>query len=78
MAAGQGLISNPLNVSFQVSLVPTDSQVNGKAGIIGAATISGDDGWTDATLQSTADAVDTSTLADVGMTQDKGVVQPRN
>lgn len=77
MTAGQGLISNPLNISFQVTVMPMSSQALGQAGIIGEALIRGEDSWTDTTLESKAPAVDTVALSDGGMTQDKGIVQPR-
>jgi len=77
MTAGQGLISNPLNVSFQIATTPMNSQVMGKAGIIGEAIIRGDDTWTETTLESKSPAIDTATLSDSGMTPDRGIVQPR-
>jgi hypothetical protein len=75
MTAGQGMISNPLNISFQLALTPSDSQVGSKAGVIGECLIKGDDSWTDSTLESTAPAIDTASLSDGGMTQDQGIVQ---
>ncbi len=77
MTAGQGLISNPLNISFQVSVAPADSHIGNKMVIIGEALIQGEDGWTESTLESTAPAVDTSTLSDIGMQPERGVVQPK-
>lgn len=77
MTAGQGMISNPLNVSFQVALTPIDSQAGGKAGIVGQVAMKGDDGWTDSTLESTAPAIDTGSLSDAGMTPEQGNIQTR-
>jgi hypothetical protein len=78
MTAGQGMISSPLNVSFQVAVTPMASQGGGKAGIIGQAVVQGDDNWTDITLESTAPQFDSSTISDVGMTPEQGIVQPGN
>ena len=78
MTAGQGLISNPLNISFQVTVTPMSSQALGKAGIIGEAMIIGDDSWTDTTLESKVPAVDTASISDPGMSEDRGTVQPKN
>jgi len=77
MTAGQGLISNPLNISFQVTVVPMTSQMGGKAGIIGQVLTQGDDGWTDTTLESTAAAIDTATVSDIGMVPERGMVQAK-
>lgn len=77
MTAGQGMISNPLNVSFQVTLVAVDSQAGGKAGIMGQISIKGDDSWTDSTLESTVPAIDTGSLSDAGMTPEQGNIQTR-
>ncbi|MFA6376419.1 MAG: hypothetical protein WCX69_03420 [Candidatus Paceibacterota bacterium] len=77
MTAGQGLISNPLNISFQVTTVPMASQAGNKAGIIGQVTAQGDDGWTDTTLESITPAVDTATISDADMNPESGVVQAR-
>ena len=75
MSAGQGLISNPLNVSFQVKLTPMSSQRGEKAEVIGQARISGDDSWTKTTLESTSSAVDTASISDPDMDEDDGIVQ---
>lgn len=77
MAAGQGLVSNPLNVSFQVAVAPMNSQINNVAGIIGQATIGGDDEWTKTSMESTADALDTASLSDIAIVENGGIVQPK-
>jgi len=77
MTAGQGLISSPLNVSFQISVTPMSSQAGGVAGIIGATTVRGDDGWTDTTLETTVAAVDTASISDSETGQNNGIVQPK-
>jgi len=78
MSAGQGLISNPLNVSFQVAVTPMNSQIGGTAGIIGQAVIRGTDGWADIALESIAPAVDTASLSDPMLIENSGIVQPKN
>ncbi len=75
MSAGQGLISNPVNVSFQVALTPMSSQRGEKAGVIGEAKIFGDDSWTNSTLESTSPAIDTATISDFGLSEEDGIVQ---
>jgi hypothetical protein len=77
MTAGQGLVSNPLNISFQTAVTPMNSQVGNTAGIIGAAVIRGDDSWTEISLESTAPAVDTASISDTGAAQNGGIVQPK-
>lgn len=77
MSAGQGLISNPLNVSFQVAVTPMNSQIGGTAGIIGQAVIRGTDGWADIALESIAPAVDTASLSDPMLIENSGIVQPK-
>jgi hypothetical protein len=78
MTAGQGLISNPLNISFQVAVTPMNSQIGGVAGIIGTAMIKGDDSWTETLLESVAPAIDTATISDANKTENGGMVQPKN
>lgn len=75
VAAGQGLVSNPLNISFQVAVTPMNSQVGGTAGIIGQAIIKGQDGWTETTLESSAPALDTASLSDFNLMENSGIVQ---
>ncbi len=75
MSAGQGLISNPLNVSFQVTLTPMSSQRDNTAGVIGQAKISGDDSWTGSVLESTSPSVDTGSVSDPGMDEEDGNVR---
>lgn len=77
MTAGQGMISSPLNISYQVTLTPSDSQVGSKAGIIGQAMMTGEDGWTESTLESAAPAIDSASISDPGMTPERGIVQPK-
>lgn len=77
MVAGQGLVSNPLNVSFQISVNPMNSQIGNVAGILGQASIKGDDGWTQTLLESTAAGLDTASLSDIAVVENGGIVQPR-
>jgi hypothetical protein len=75
MIAGQGMVSNPLNVSFQVAVTPMNSQVGNTAGIIGQATIGGSDSWTETALESVSPALDTASISDVEALQNGGIVQ---
>lgn len=77
MSAGQGLVSNPLNVSFQIAVSPMSSQIGGTAGIIGQAVIKGSDEWTEAMLESSAPALDTASLSDPILAENSGIVQPK-
>ncbi len=77
MAAGQGLVSSPLNVSFQIAVSPMNSQIGGTAGIIGQAVIKGGDEWTEASLESVSPALDTASLSDPILTENSGIVQPK-
>jgi len=77
MAAGQGLVSNPLNVSFQIAVSPMSSQIGGTAGIIGQAVIKGGDEWTEASLESVSPALDTASLSDPILIENSGIVQPK-
>ncbi len=77
MSAGQGLVSNPLNISFQVAVTPMNSQIGGTAGIIGQAVIKGNDGWTGIPLESIAPAIDTASLSDPALVENSGIVQPK-
>lgn len=77
MVAGQGLVSSPLNVSFQIAVSPMNSQIGGTAGIIGQAVIRGSDEWTEAMLESAAPVLDTASLSDPILTENSGIVQPK-
>lgn len=72
---GQGALSDPLNVSFQVTLMPTVDQAQSKAPIVGEATLAGDDEWTNLQLKATGAALDTQSISDQDMTEGKGKVQ---
>lgn len=75
MSAGQGLVSNPLNISFQVAVAPMNSQIGGTAGIIGQAAINGQDSWTETPLESLSPALDTASLSDFALAENSGIVQ---
>ncbi len=77
MSAGQGLVSNPLNISFQVAVAPMNSQIGGTAGIIGQAAIKGQDSWTETLLESLSPALDTASLSDFALAENSGIVQPK-
>ena len=74
LKAGQGAVTPAANVSFQVSLTPTSGQVGQKPQLIGETRITGDDSWTDMSLDAGSPAIDTSALSDQNMSEDKGTV----
>lgn len=70
MKPGQGSITPAPNVSFQISLTPTQDLVDGgKIQLIGEARITGEDNWTDMFLESGAPAIDTKSLSDQNINQ---------
>ncbi|MCU0653097.1 MAG: hypothetical protein MUD10_02450 [Candidatus Pacebacteria bacterium] len=77
MAAGQGALTNPPNVSFQVAFNPSEAQANAKATIVGPVSVQASDSWTDSELNSNSAAVETSSLADGSASGGQGIVQPR-
>lgn len=74
LKTGQGSLTPAANVSFQVSLAPDDSQAGSKPQLIGEARITGEDSWTEMFLESGAPAIDTSSLSDQNMSEEKGRV----
>lgn len=73
MGPGTGILNNPPNIAFQVSLIPTYNQSGQSAEIISDAKISGEDQWTGQTLESKDFLVNTLLPDD---NSSSGVVQP--
>ncbi len=63
------------NISFQINLVPTGSQVAQTPEIIGQAQISGQDQWTSETIEATAPARNTTLPDDETIKAGQGLVQ---
>lgn len=78
LKTGQGVITAPENVSFQVSIDPTSDDVGKSVQLVGEARISGDDSWTEMVLEAETAALDTVSLSDQNMTEEKGKVQSGN
>lgn len=74
LKTGQGVITAPENVSFQVSITPTGDDVAKSVQLMGEARISGDDNWTDMVLEAETAALDTVSLSDQNMSEEKGKV----
>ncbi|MCX6758205.1 MAG: hypothetical protein NTX14_00670 [Candidatus Nealsonbacteria bacterium] len=74
LKTGQGVITAPENVSFQVSITPSSDDIAKSVQLVGAARISGNDKWTAMVLEAETAALDTVSLSDQNMTEDKGKV----
>jgi len=72
MPAGDGVIGQAPNISFQVALTPNIGQIGQTAEIIGNATIAGEDKWTEKILEGKSPALTTALL---NTSSDQGVVQ---
>ena len=74
LKTGQGVITSPANVSFQISITPVAGDLGKSIQLIGESRISGDDSWTDMVLEAGAPALDTVSLSDQDMNEGKGKV----
>ena len=63
------------DIAFQVSFTPNAFQRGQTPKIINAATITGEDSWTDRILEATSPAIDTTLPDDETITEDMGKVQ---
>lgn len=75
MEKGVGLSGPGPSIAFQISFIPTQSQIGQSPEIIGEATISGEDSWTDATLEGKSPAVTTALPDDPTINNDMKKVQ---
>ncbi len=75
LRTGEGVMTAPPNVSFQISLTPTHDQAGKKPQLIGPARIAGEDSWTEMFLEATATAIDTRSISDQDMDDSKATVQ---
>jgi len=60
LEAGTGVLNNPPNVSFQISLRPSSSQIGDAALLISKARITGEDQWTGQKIESESEEIDSS------------------
>ena len=75
LPAGTGVFGQAPTIAFQVSLNPASDQRGKTAQIIGSARITGDDQWTEAVVEKTAQAVDTGLPDDPSVFGQQGIVQ---
>ncbi len=74
VSAGTGITGDPITLSFQVSLTPTKDQSGSAAQIIGQATVSGENQFTNTEISATDSGVTTS-LPDDFADSGGGIVQ---
>ena len=72
---GSGVFTPAKNITFQVSFTPSQFQRGQTPKIINAATITGEDSWTDRVLEANSPAIDTSLPDDESITEEMGIVQ---
>ncbi len=72
---GVGYSSSPRQASFQVTLMPSISQVGSAAPLTGAAQLTGQDRFAGATVQANASALNTRLTSDTGFTSGMDIVQ---
>lgn len=75
LAAGKGFSGPGPTISFQIAFTPTADQRGKTAILIGESKISAEDQWTEATLEKTASAVDTTLPDDSTVSQQQGIIQ---
>jgi uncharacterized repeat protein (TIGR01451 family) len=75
LSVGQGVLNSAPNVSFQITLTPTSSQIGTAPDLIGQVTISGEDNWTNDSIESISTPVNTSSLSDDNFTPSNGTVR---
>lgn len=72
---GSGVFTPTKNIAFQVSFTPNELQRGQTPKIINAATITGEDSWTDRILEAVSPAIDTTLPDDETITEEMGKVQ---
>ena len=75
MESGKGIFDSPASVAFQVEFTPEAFQRNSAAGIIGEATISGNDLFTQQIVASLTQSIDTTLPDDESISEAQGRVQ---
>ncbi|MFH1036645.1 MAG: hypothetical protein V1756_01060 [Patescibacteria group bacterium] len=74
LRVGQGVLNLAPNVSFQVSFLPASSQIGQAPDIIGQSKISGEDSWTNETVEGVSSGINT-TLPDDPSIDRQGTVR---
>jgi len=72
---GSGVFTPTKNIAFQVSFTPNEFQRGQTPNIINAATVTGEDSWTDRILEATSPAINTSLPDDESITEEMAEVQ---
>lgn len=75
LSVGEGVLSSPPNIAFQISLRPIPAHAGSSTSLIGGAKISGDDQWTGQIIEGFADSVDTTLPDDDTISYEMGIVQ---
>jgi hypothetical protein len=71
----EGISTSPPSISFQVALIPRESQLAQTPEIIGEAKVSGEDTWTEKILEATSPPITTALPDDPQMKPEMGIVQ---
>jgi len=72
---GRGVLSSAPNIAFQVALTPTQSQKGNFTLLIKEARISGEDQWTEQTLEVTSPRINTTLPDDDTVSEGMGIIQ---
>lgn len=75
MEKGKGVSSPAPNISFQIAFTPQESQKGKTPDIIGETKITGENTWTNQTIQSSGPAINTTLPDDQTITDEMGIVQ---
>jgi len=75
LTAGKGVSEVGPNVAFQITLTPTASQRGQSAILINEAKVSGEDQWTEATLETIAEPIDTTLPDDETVSGEQGIIR---
>jgi len=75
MEAGTGILSPAPNIAFQIALTPSSGQKGKNPKIIGEATISGEDQWTETVIEETDSKIDTTLPDDSSVSSSQGIVE---
>jgi len=75
LEAGRGVLNPGPNLSFQISFIPSSYQKGQAPQLISQAKITGEDTWTQATLEATASSINTTLPDDPTITEAMGIVQ---
>lgn len=72
---GSGILGPAKNIAFQIAFTPNEFQRGQTPEIIGLATISGEDSWTDQILEATSKSINTTLADDAGISEEMSKIQ---